>query len=303
MTSGHCWCFLEGLDLRRALEAFEESGTPHSGKIGCHCATDECLETFEEIVPDIPEHDWHRYVLLCLKPVYGLSEAPLAWQLFLHQFLRELGGIPSHFDECFYYWPAKKPGMWPTASLSTHVDDLAARGKRKWLDETYAKMLAKFGKLTRQTLPFVHCGCQYTRIKDGFKVDQSEYVMMLQPAPIKPDDDMDRNLIASEITVLRSLIGGLMWTSITRPDVLAELSTLQSVMNKAKVCHLKMANDLIARAKTDKEAAIYYRALQPTRYRIVVIHDASAATSTKNYRRKGSWFSSCRTRLTSLPST
>ena len=252
---------------------------------------------------DIPEHDWHRYVLLCLKPVYGLSEAPLAWQLFLHQFLRELGGIPSHFDECPYYWPAKKPGMWPTASLSTHVDDLAARGKRKWLDETYAKMLAKFGKLTRQTLPFVHCGCQYTRVKDGFKVDQSEYVMMLQPAPIKPDDDMDRNLIASEITVLRSLIGGLMWTSITRPDVLAELSTLQSVMNKAKVCHLKMANDLIARAKTDKEAAIYYRALQPTRYRIVVIHDASAATSTKNYRRKGSWFSSCRTRLTSLPST
>ena len=236
---------------------------------------------------DIPEDRWHHYVLLCLKPVYGLSEAPLAWQLFLHQYLRELGGVPSHFDECFYYWPAKQPGQWPVASMSTHVDDLAVRGKRKWLDETYNKMLQKFGKLTRQELPFMHCGCRYSRIKDGFKVDQSEYVSMLQPAKIDPKDDDNRDLTAAETTTLRSVIGGLMWTSLTRPDVLAELSTLQSFMNKAKVRHLKNANELIARAKADKEAAIYYRALQPTRYRIVVIHDASAASSTKNYAQEG----------------
>ena len=235
---------------------------------------------------DIPETDWHLYVLLCLKPVYGLSEAPLAWQLFLHQFLRGLGGIPSHFDECFYYWPAKQSGLWPVACISTHVDDLAVRGKRKWLNSTYAKMLEKFGKLTRQTLPFMHCGCRYSRVQGGLKVDQAEYVAMLQPAKIADKDSEDRDLSAEEITVLRSVIGGLMWTSLTRPDVLAELSQLQSVMNKAKIRHLKMANELIARAQADKDAAIY-RALQPTKYRIVVVHDASAATSTKNYAQEG----------------
>ena len=78
-----------------------------------------------------------------------------------------------------------------------------------------------------------------------------------------------------------------MWTSLTRPDVLAELSTLQSVMNKAKVKHLRLANSLIDRAKQDSEAAVYYRALPTKSYRIVCVHDASAATSTKNYAQEG----------------
>ena len=110
---------------------------------------------------------------------------------------------------------------------------------------------------------------------------------MLQPVAIAAEQDDDRELTAAETTVLRSAIGGLMWTSLTRPDVLAELSTLQSVMNRAKVRHLRDVNSLVARAKRDKEAAIYYRPLNSNRYRIVCIHDASAATSTKNYAQEG----------------
>ena len=209
----------------------------------------------------IPEEDLANWVLLCLKPVYGLSEAPLAWQLFLHKFLRELGGIQSHFDECFWYWAATKPGHWPKSSLTTHVDDLAARGKRLWLDSTFEQMLRKFGKLSRQKLPFMHCGCRYSRVADGFKVDQKDYVEMLQISEVNKDDNDDRDLTPAEVTTLRSIVGGLMWTSLTRPDVLAELSSLHSAVTKAKVKHLRAANDLILRAKDDKEAAIYYRAL------------------------------------------
>eukprot|EP00439_Symbiodinium_sp_Y106_P004476 s9466_g1.t1 len=236
---------------------------------------------------DIPEDQRDEFVLRCLKPVYGLSEAPLAWQLFLHQFLRDLGGIQSLFDECFWFWPSTRPGTWPKASLTTHVDDLAARGKRTWLDWAYAKMLEKFGKLTRQRLPFMHCGCRYSRLPDGYKVDQSDYVKMHQPVSIAADDKDERDLLPHETTALRSVIGGLMWTSLTRPDVLAELSTLQSIMNKAKVTHLRSANALTERAKQDVEAAVYYRALPSKAYRIVCVHDASAATSTKNYAQEG----------------
>ncbi|CAE7229802.1 RE1, partial [Symbiodinium sp. CCMP2456] len=236
---------------------------------------------------DIPEDQIDDFVLLCLKPVYGLSEAPLAWQLFLHQFLRELGGVQSLFDECFWFWPARYAGTWPTASLTTHVDDLAARGRRAWLDWAYAKMLEKFGKLTRQSLPFMHCGCRYSRLPDGYKVDQADYVKMLKPVTLDTNDKDERDLLPHETTALRSVIGGLMWTSLTRPDVLAELSTLQSVMNKAKVQHLRLANALIERAKQDVDAAVYYRALPSANYRIVCIHDASAATATKNYAQEG----------------
>ena len=236
---------------------------------------------------NIPENELHLYVLLCLKPVYGLSEAPLAWQLFLHKFLRELGAFQSHFDENYWYWPNEVQGAWPKSSLTTHVDDLAVEGYKLWLNETFDRMVKKFGKLTRESLPFNHCGCRYSSTADGYKVDQVEYVSMLKPVPISKDDKDDRPLTPAETTLLRSAVGGLMWTSLTRPDLLAELSTLQSIMNKGKVQHLKDINGLIERAKKDKEAAIYYRQLQETYYRIVIIHDASAATSTKNYAQEG----------------
>ena len=236
---------------------------------------------------NIPEEDLHLYVLLCLKPVYGLSEAPLAWQLFLHKFLRELGAQQSHFDENYWFWPDNTQGAWPRSSLTTHVDDLAVEGFKRWLDETFTLMVKKFGKLSRESLPFNHCGCRYSATSDGLKVDQSEYVNLLKPVSVNKDDSDDRFLTPQETTTLRSAVGGLMWTSLTRPDLLAELSCLQSIMNKGQVKHLKDVNLLIARAKRDKDAAIFYRPLLEARYRIVVIHDASAATSTKNYAQEG----------------
>ena len=281
--------FLKGLTYERLWRELKELGM-------------QCVERMIAIIPprnvwrhlrklskkfNIPEEDIPAYVLLCLKPVYGLSEAPLAWQLYLHKYLKELGGVQSHFDECYWFWPHAQPGRWPHSSISTHVDDLAVEGARRWLDDTFAKMLAKFGKLSRQTLPFSHCGCRYSAIVDGIKVDQCEYVAMLKLIPIVKDDSDDRDLTASETTLLRSAIGALMWTSLTRPDLLAELSTLQSAMNKAKVKHLKDANELVQRAKRDKEAAILYRNLECSSYRIVCVHDASAASSTKNYAQEG----------------
>ena len=58
-------------------------------------------------------------------------------------------------------------------------------------------------------------------------------------------------------------------------------------MNRAKVKHLKDANDMVTRAQRDKEAAIYYRNLDAQHYRIACAHDASAASAAKNYAQEG----------------
>ena len=72
--------------------------------------------------------------------------------------------------------------------------------------------------------------------------------------------------MATETSTLRSGVGALMWsfdvdTGVTRPDLLAELSALKGIVNKVMVKHLKGANLLVARAKHDKAAAIFYRPL------------------------------------------
>lgn len=57
----------------------------------------------------VPEHALHLYGLLAIKPVYGLNDAPLAWQFALHDFVHECGGRPSKMDENMHMFKSDKP--------------------------------------------------------------------------------------------------------------------------------------------------------------------------------------------------
>ena len=232
-----------------------------------------------------------EYALICLKPVYGLSEAPLAWQLYLHQCLAEMGAVQSVFDENYWVWrqPQRDDAIiqWPVASITTHVDDLAATAGQKWLDTMYARMVAKFGKLSRQVLPFAHCGCTYSRIADGYKIDQTDYVKMLKAPEIEKEIADDHPLNPQQVTQLRSVVGGLMWACVTRPDIMAELAQLQGIVTRACGRHLHQAKALVKRAQADAEACLIYLPLPRRHLRLFCIHDASAASSTKNYAQEG----------------
>lgn len=123
--------------------------------------------------------------------------------------------------------PAKKPAL--QAALTTHVDDLAVAGSPYFLDGLYKTMCKEFGKITKESLPFSHCGCRYSRTSSGLKVDQSDFASRLKPAP-EPSGSDDRKLTPEEITQLRSVIGGLMWLCSTRLDLVADTGVLQYQM-------------------------------------------------------------------------
>ena len=87
----------------------------------------------------------HEYVLYCLKPIYGLNDAPLAWQLCLHGHFEEQGGRASLLDENLFYW---KDGSKVKAIVTTHVDDCGAGAKTEWLAKQRQLLVQKFGKVT-----------------------------------------------------------------------------------------------------------------------------------------------------------
>ena len=64
------------------------------------------------------------YVLLCLKPVYGLSDAPLAWQLCLHTHFESQKGQQSLMDENYFWWRDKHDRY--SSGVTTLVDDCGA---------------------------------------------------------------------------------------------------------------------------------------------------------------------------------
>ena len=235
----------------------------------------------------VPEDRIGDYVLMCLKPVYGLNDAPLAWQLCLHQHFEATGGTASLMDENLFFWtnPGKERGL--LALATTHVDDVGAGSKQKWLMEQYNKLCEKFGKVTRQQLPFHHCGVLYSRTADGFSMTQDDFCAKLKPVPL-PNKKEDAALDPSELTNFRSALGGLLWLTATRVDLIADVCLLQSKVTQAKVMHLKQVNAVIKRAQDEigHGLGLHYRKLKPP-LKLACVHDSSAAGNVRHYAQEG----------------
>lgn len=235
---------------------------------------------------DIGEDNISNYGLLCLKPIYGLNDAPLAWQLVLHEYVLSEGATASKMDENFFMW--RQDGVPDSIHgvLTCHVDDLAIAGEAKWLDGLYERMVKKFKKVTRQTMPFEHCGAEYSETNQGLCISQKAFTERLQPTvvPNRPDED---KLKPEEVTMFRSQLGALLWLTSTRLDLIAEVSFLQSKVTTAQIKDLKQTNNVIQKAKDYKELGIHYRRFETKNQRLVCIHDASSASKGRNYAQEG----------------
>ena len=173
----------------------------------------------------VPEEELHQWLLLCIKPIYGLNDAPLPWQLNIHDHLESSGGVQSVLDENLFVW--KNKGQLK-ALITTHVDDLAVCSDRKFLSEQYPSMTSKYGKVTLQKLPFSHCGSRHSATPTGLRMDQSESCENLKEVSITNDKDDERDLTKEEQSTLRSQLGGLLWLAATRLDLVADIGVLQS---------------------------------------------------------------------------
>ncbi|CAE7420861.1 RE2 [Symbiodinium natans] len=226
---------------------------------------------------DVREDQVGSYLLLCNKPIYGLSDAPLAWQLCLHAHFEAQGGVASLLDENLFKWSEKTSGR-VLGLTTTHVDDCGAGGKSTWLKQQLEALVNAFGKVTRQTLPFVHCGVLYSRIPDGFSMTQDAFCEKLKPVDVPGHKKDDEALCPSEVTAFRSILGGLLWLTATRLDLVADVCILQAQVTRAKIVHLRQANNVVQRAKKElgQNLGLHYRKLVPP-LRLASIHDSSAA--------------------------
>eukprot|EP00435_Cladocopium_sp_Y103_P076100 s59_g76.t1 len=231
----------------------------------------------------IPEASIFEYGLLCDKPIYGLNDAPLAWQFCLHDFIKQLGGHASRMDENTFMW--KENGLL-TAMATTHVDDIALTAIPGWLDNIHDHFVKRFNKITRQKLPFVHCGCYYERLPGGYRVSQTDFSKKLEKVKI-PEKGDNEKLTPAETSSLRSILGALLWVTATRLDVVADVSILQSRVTVAEVRDLKYANQVVDKVKEYQDVGLHYRFLKAKNLRLVCIHDASSASQGRHYAQEG----------------
>ena len=129
-------------------------------------------------------------------------------------------------------------------------------------------------------------------------MSQDDFCEKLKLAPIPAKKKDDELLSAEEATSFRSILGGLLWLTATRLDLISDVCLLQSQVTKAKVMHLKQANNVVKRAKAEQGQQLgrHFRRLKPP-LRLCCVHDSSAAGNVRNYAQEGILVLSCEDKL------
>jgi len=96
--------------------------------------------------------------------------------------------------------------------------------------------------------------------------------------------------VTSEHTEFRSVVCSCLWATITRQDVVSELTALQSELQSPRVKHLSEINAVVRRLKrensgTARMGLYYWRISLPIR--VLGVTDASAASKKSNHATEG----------------
>eukprot|EP00959_Pyramimonas_sp_CCMP1952_P002482 51306-Pyramimonas_sp.AAC.1 len=99
----------------------------------------------------------NAWALERLAAMPGLNDAPLAFQVAMQIFVTEtLGGRPSVFDDCSYFW-VEFPGELEAIATS-YVNDSNNASNNEWLNEHDRKISDRLGGTTRQQPQMNHVG-------------------------------------------------------------------------------------------------------------------------------------------------
>ena len=216
-----------------------------------------------------------------LKALYGLVDAPDRWFAMVKKiFCTYMAAQQSKVDPAVFYWLSPKRDL--IGLVSTHVDDFFFGGTPEWeahfetslrshVDVGATEDLRKQGSLTYAGLTI-----SYAQI-DGEEVitlDLEDYVSKLESIPLDSNRHPDDIMNATELTLFRGLVGGLLWSSTqTRPTDAFAVSELASFVGDPRVKHLSKGNEVLGKIRKTPYKLIF-RKLNPP-LKLCVHNDAS----------------------------
>ena len=172
-------------------------------------------------------------VLALYKAMYGLKQAPLLWNQHLHNTLTSLSFKRSHFDPCVY---SRRDSGGRYIILAVVVDDILVATSSSALADSFADDLRKTYKITDLGEPRRLVGLNITPVPNGIQLDQCQFVKDVaadfKQSSCKP---VQTPIAPGTVPVgaspdlppghrYLSLVGSLLWASVTRPDIAVAVS-------------------------------------------------------------------------------
>ena len=180
--------------------------------------------------PGFSDPDRPDYICRLSKALYGLKQAPRAWHARLASALRAHGFVPSTADTSLFL--LQKPEV--TMYLLVYVDDIILVSSSQYAaDALVCSLGADFAVKDLGKLHYF-LGVEVTSRATGLVLTQKKYSLeLLQRAgmlkckptttPMSSTDKItavDGELLSpADATEYRSIVGGLQYLTITRPDI------------------------------------------------------------------------------------
>ena len=124
--------------------------------------------------------------------------------------------------------------------LSAHVDDLKGASTKSGGLKLLKALEAKSGPYKSEWNNFLHTGIQHDRRPGGIMTHQQKYVENLLPNDLSNLKGDDEELVSEEFhSKFNSLLGGVAWTILTRPDLAVYVQALQRRGAGPRVADLK----------------------------------------------------------------
>ena len=209
-----------------------------------------------------------NYVLKLRKAMYGLGQAPRAWNSKLDETLKSMGFIRSINDQAVYTSNREESKLW----VGVYVDDLIiTRSNPEEIDSFKISMKTKF-EMTDFGLLHSYLGIQVMQEEDGIKMCQTWYAIKILDMFNMSDCNaskmrmgcrlkLDRNGEGLEVesTYFRRIIGCLRYLTLTRPDLVYSVSYFSRFMSKPYSNHMTSAKSILRYVKGTTNFGLKYK--------------------------------------------
>ncbi|GJY40225.1 ribonuclease H-like domain, reverse transcriptase, RNA-dependent DNA polymerase [Tanacetum coccineum] len=203
-----------------------------------------------------------------IKALYGLRQAPRAWNIKLDNTLKSLDFKKCALEQAIYTKTSKDS----TLLIGVYVDDLIITGTpKKEIDKFKAQMEEKF-EMSDLGLLAYYLGIEVTQTNGDISIKQSAYASkILKEAgmidcneTLIPMDPGTRLTKVTEGTMVnsteyRSLIGCLRHLLHTRPDLSYSVGLLSRFMQEPREQHMKAIRQVLRYVKGTKDYGITYK--------------------------------------------
>jgi hypothetical protein len=213
-------------------------------------------------------------VLKLRKALYGIKQAPKAWNDNIDAFLRSLGFVPCIKDPCIY---VKRSKANRSIMLGLYVDDIMSMYDKRDSVEYLQYKRQLMSKYEVSDLGRVNhiLSMRVVMEKDKLCIDQHAYVIekmnefnMHECAVMDTPESGgklveatdEERLIDRDVSALRSIIGSLQYASVcTRPDITHAVNKVARFMAKGSKQHLVAAKRILRYLQGTQHLGLVYQ--------------------------------------------